>query len=177
MDDMSGYFPPKSLWVCRAQAYHNERSTQKRPRDWKVSGKGSGALIVAYRCKIRCPWNRSGAIVSPAERKVRRWTGARRQGKKLNLESAAGQETKLSSRFRHKRSARGEKFTWRCKIWSRASQMSFTPATCHGVMREAAPKLDDFPSIAGDSTGICSKARGLDEVNGFELNGVHSRPP
>jgi hypothetical protein len=135
------------------------RSTQKA--DWKVPEKDQGALIVAREDTLHLE-----SICAVCAEKI---SMTAQDGKEIKLTWKVSGTNEVEVRVPLKDAAAG-KITLAVQRFGQELPDELTLQ----AYAEAA-KLDDFTISAGDRQGVLEGTR-LDEVNGFELNGVHFAP-
>jgi hypothetical protein len=135
------------------------RSTQKA--DWKVPEKDQGALIVAREDTLHLE-----SICAVCAEKI---SMTAQDGKEIKLTWKASGTNEIEVHVPLKDAAAG-KITLAVQRFGQEH-----PDELALQAYAEAAKLDDFTISAGDRQGVLEGTR-LDEVNGFELNGVHFAP-
>jgi hypothetical protein len=135
------------------------RSTQKA--DWKVPEKDQGALIVAREDTLHLE-----SICAVCAEKI---SMTAPDGKEIKLTWKVSGTNEIEVHVPLKDAAAG-KITLAVQRFGQEH-----PDELALQAYAEAAKLDDFTISAGDRQGVLEGTR-LDEVNGFELNGVHFAP-
>ncbi len=135
------------------------RSTQKA--DWKVPEKDQGALIVAREDTLHLE-----SICAVCAEKI---SMTAQDGKEIKLTWKVSGTNEVEVHVPLKDAAAG-KITLAVQRFGQEH-----PDELALQAYAEAAKLDDFTISAGDRQGVLEGTR-LDEVNGFELNGVHFAP-